>query len=157
MCTELWCHGAMILTGDPRSTLREASLNATYFTNDSLWNVVGLNPVLCNYNPVPKRLNHITVTNLSVKNDGVCPDPITEREYSPETLLHICNARRYQNNRSSHCLENIFCFYPLIHGGAKVSWHSVFKMFPLKPRVFFCDTRYSTDESSLSELFATLK
>jgi hypothetical protein len=98
---------------------------------------VGLNPVPCNDNPVPKLLNHATVTNLSAESDAFCPDPITETEYSPETLLYICNARRYQNNRSSDCLENISCLYPLSQSGAEVSWHSVFKMFPLMPRVFF--------------------
>jgi hypothetical protein len=60
-----------------------------------------------------------------------------EKEFSPETSLYICNIRRYQKRRRSDCLENISCFYPLLQGDAKVSWHSVFKMIPLMSRVSF--------------------
>ena len=128
---ELWCHGI-----DRRTPNREAYPNTTYFTTDRLWNVVGLNPVLCNDDPTPKHLNHGKVTNLSEESDAVCPNPKMERESSPETSPYICNVRRYQNNRSSDCLQNISCLYLLLQDGAKVSWHSVFKMFPLMSRVF---------------------
>ena len=119
----------MVLTG-------EVSPGVTYFTTDHLRYIMGLNPVLCNDYPAPKRLNHSTVTSLSAESNTVCSDSIMEKECSPEMSLYICNTRRYQKNRSSDCLENIPCLYPPLQGGAKVSWHSVLKMFPLMPRVF---------------------
>jgi len=122
--------------GNTDVLLRQATPSATYFITDRLWNVVGLNPVLCNDDPAPKRLNHRAATSLSAESDAFCPDPIMEAECSPETSLYICNTRRYQNDRSSDCLENISCVYPLLQGGSKVRWHSVFKMFSLMPRVF---------------------
>jgi hypothetical protein len=145
----------MVLKEEPRRTLKQASPSVTYFTTERLWNVVGLNQVLCSDDLAPKRLNHGAVTNHSAESDAVRPDPIMETGCSVETSLYIRNTRRYRKNKSSDFLENISCLYSLLQGGAKISWYSVFKMFCLMPRVFFCDTRYSMeDESSRLELFA---